>query len=192
MRFPRATHLVMVCARERDAQRLLTVLPKRLGKYGLTLHPTKTQMTRFTRPLSHAHSRRRTQRTSPGTFDLLGFTHYWGRSRQGNWVVKRQTATTRLTRALMRIKVWCRAHRHAPLPWQHQQLVRKLRGHYAYYGITGNLDALRLFRLEVIRLWRKWLGRRSHRGHLRWERFARLLVRYPLPQATIVHTTLVA
>lgn len=184
-----ADDIVMVCALERDAQRLLTVLPQRLGKYGLTLHPTKTQVTRCTRPPSHAHSRRHTPPTPSGTFDLLGFTHYWGRSRQGNWVVKRQTTTTRLTHALMRIKAWCRDHRHAPVPWQHQPLVRKLRGHYAYYGIPGNLDALRLFRLEVIRLWRKWLGRRSHRGRLRWERFARLLVRYPFPQAKIVPAT---
>ena len=189
VRFPRATRLVMVCALERDAQRLLTVLPQRLGKYGLTLHPTKTQVTRFTRPPSHAHSRRHTQSTPAGTFDLLGFTHYWGRSRQGNWVVKRQTATARLSRALTRINAWCRDHRHAPVSWQHQQLVRKLRGHYAYYGITGNLDALRLFRLQVIRRWRKWLGRRSHRARWRWERFARFLIRYPLPQAIMRHAT---
>jgi RNA-directed DNA polymerase len=184
-----ADDIVMVCALERDAQRLLTVLPQRLGKYGLTLHPTKTQVTRFTRPPYHAHSRRHTQPTPPGTFDLLGFTHYWGRSRQGNWVVKRQTVTTRLTRALTRISAWCRDHRHAPVPWQHHQLVRKLQGHYAYYGIPGNLDALRLFRLQVIRRWRKWLGRRSHRARWRWERFTRFLIRYPLPQAKIVHAT---
>ena len=184
-----ADDIVMVCALERDAQRLLTVLPQRLGKYGLTLHPTKTQVTRFTRPPYHAHSRRHTQPTPAGTFDLLGFTHYWGRSRQGNWVVKRQTATARLSRALTRINAWCRDHRHAPVSWQHQQLVRKLRGHYAYYGITGNLDALRLFRLQVIRRWRKWLGRRSHRARWRWERFARFLTRSPLPQAMMRHAT---
>src|SRR4029450_5935471 len=104
----------MVCALERDAQRLLTVLPQRLGKYGLTLHPTKTQVTRFTRPPSPPHSRRHTQPTPPGTFDLLGFTHYWGRSRQGNWVVKRQTTVKRLSRALHRFNAWCRHHRYAP------------------------------------------------------------------------------
>jgi len=79
--------------------------------------------------------------------------------------------------------------RHAPVSWQHHQLVRKLQGHYAYYGIPGNLDALRLFRLQVIRRWRKWLGRRSHRARWRWERFTRFLIRYPLPQAKIVHAT---
>ena len=80
-------------------------------------------------------------------------------------------------------------HRHAPVAWQHQQLVQKLRGHYAYYGITGNEHRLRRVRWEVIRLWRKWLHRRSQRHRMRWERVVRLLERYPLPRVRIVHTT---
>lgn len=135
--------IVMVCALERDAQRLPTGLPQRWGKYGLPLHPTKTQVTRFTPPSYLAPRRRGTEPTPSGAFDLLGFTHDWGRSRQGNWVVKRQTATTRLARALTRIRTWCRDYRHAPVPWQPQQLVRKLRGHldhYVYYAPVCTLS----------------------------------------------------
>jgi group II intron reverse transcriptase/maturase len=181
-----ADDLVILCAVERDAQRLMTVLPKRFAKYGLTLHPTKTRVIRFTRPPYAPQGPRVKVPSWPGTFELLGFTHYWGRSRQGNWVVKRKTTGKRLSRALRRFNAWCRSHRHAPVAWQHQQLVQKLRGHYAYYGITGNEQRLRRVQWEVIRLWRKWLNRRSQRRSMRWERFARLLEQYPLPRAKIM------
>jgi hypothetical protein len=96
-------------------------------------------------------------------------------------VLRRQTARDRLRRSLQRITVWCRHYRHQPVRWQHQHLASKLRGHYAYYGITGNLRRLCRFRYEVQRVWRKWLARRSQRTQMPWERFNRLLVRYPLP-----------
>jgi group II intron reverse transcriptase/maturase len=173
-----ADDLVMVFANERDARRVWNVLPKRLGKYTLTLHPTKTRLVEF---------RPRSAGTKPpinhekGSFDLLGFTHYWTRSRRGNWVVKQKTAGSRFGRAVKRVSEWCRKYRHAPVSWQHEQLERKLRGHDNYYGIGGNYDALARFRFEVHRAWRKWLDRRSDRARMTWERFRRLLQRYPLP-----------
>jgi RNA-directed DNA polymerase len=182
-----ADDAVILCASERDAQRIVHVLPKRCAKYGLQLHPDKTRVIRFTRPPYASQGPRHEQADWPGTFEFLGFIHYWGRSRQGNWVVKRKTAAARFTRSLARIKEWCRRHRHQKVAWQHQQLVLKLRGHYAYYGITGNLRALRRLRAEVERVWRKWLNRRSQRGGMTWERFARLRERYPLPPARIMH-----
>jgi len=164
----------------------MTVLPKRFAKYGLTLHPTKTRVIRFTRPPFIPQGPRAKVPSWPETFELLGFPHYWGRSRQGNWGVKRKTAGKRLSRALQRFNAWCRSQRHAPVAWQHQQLVQKLRGHYAYYAITGNEQRLRRVQWEVIRLWRKWLNRRSQRRSMRWERIARLLEQYPLPRAKIM------
>ena len=119
---------------------------------------------------------------------MLGFTHYWGRSRKGRWIVKRKTAKDRLSRALRGIGHWCRNRRHWKLRDQQAGLSRKLRGHYAYYGITGNFQALNRFRFEVERLWRKWLGRRSWRGRMTWDRFARLRNTYPLPAARVVHS----
>lgn len=165
----------------------MAVLPKRFEKYGLTLHPDKTRVIRFQRPPRHPTGASRADASTPGTFDLLGFTHYWGRSRKGNWVVKRKTASKRLSRALKRINLWCREHRHAKLGWQHQKLVLKLRGHYGYYGISGNFRGLNQFREGVVSRWRKWLSRRSQRSRIEWERFARLLKHYPLPKAKIVH-----
>lgn len=173
---------------EADVRRVLDVLPKRLGKYGLTLHPEKTRLVRFQRPPRRSDHKRPPSDRGPGTFDLLGFTHYWGLSRRGNWVVKRKTAPSRFTRALRMIARWCRLHRHASLADQHRTLSQKLRGHFAYYGITSNFNALGRFRREVTRIWHKWLGRRKRDGSLPWAQMTRLLEHYPLPKAAVVHS----
>ena len=175
-------------AYEDDARRVLEVLPKRFGKYGLTLHPEKTRLVPFRRPPLRQGPQGPPSADGPGTFDLLGFTHYWSRSRQGKWIVKRKTAASRFTRAVRTIAHWCRLHRHRPIPEQHQTLCQKLRGHCAYYGITGNSIALNRFREEVKRQWWKWLGRRrsGNRPTVSW--YIRLLARYPIPNAVAVHS----
>ena len=175
---------MLVFEHEDDARRVLGVLAKRLEKYGLRLHPDKTRMVDFRSPSKSRRGGSQRERS----FAMLGFTHYWGRSRKGRWVVKRKTAKDRLGRALRAIGHWCRTHRHWPVREQWAALSRKLRGHYAYYGITGNATALSRFRTEVIRRWRKWLGRRSWSGRMSWERFTRLLDTYPLPPARVVHS----
>ena len=164
------------------------VLPKRFARFGLTLHPAKTRLVRFTQPPYRDPPKGRDPSSRPGTFDLLGFTHYWGRSLRGNWVVKRKTARDRLSRSLHTINQWCRKYRHRSLADQHRALCRKLQGHYAYYGITGNYAALRCFWQGVQRRWKKWLSRRSQRAYLDWPRFRRLLERYPLPLPVVVHS----
>ena len=182
-----ADDFVMGFACEEDARRLLDVLPKRFGRYGLTIHPDKTRLVPF-RPPSRPDRPDSGGDHRPGTFDLLGFTHYWGRSRKGIWVVKRQTAPSRFCRAVRTIAQWLRLHRHDPLADQHQTLSQKLRGHFAYYGITGNGEALGRLRYTVIRLWRKWLMRRKRGSYFSWDRFQRLLRRYVLPAALVVHS----
>jgi RNA-directed DNA polymerase len=183
-----ADDFVIGFACEEDARRVLDVLPKRFSKYGLALHPDKTRLVPFRRPPSQPTPTPTPGDTQPGTFDLLGFTHHWGRSWRGFWVVKRRTAQGRLSRALKTIAQWCRLHRHDPPEVQHQTLVQKLRGHYAYYGLTGNALALRSFREGVLRIWRKWLARRRRRGFLSWTNFSRLVKRFPLPAAVVVHS----
>jgi RNA-directed DNA polymerase len=168
-----------------DARRVQAVLPQRFGKYGLTLHPEKTRLIRFERP---SRSDGPPEGAQPGTFDFLGFTHYWGRSWRGYWVVKRKTATRRLSRSLRALTEWCRRNRHAPVGEQHVTLVQKIRGHYAYYGITGNGAALTQFWEAAKRTWKKWLGRRSQRAYFDWPAFVRLLERYPLPKPVVVHS----
>ena len=158
-----ADDAVLVFEHEDDARRVLGVLAKRLEKYGLRLHPDKTRMVEFCRPSKSTRGGSQRERS----FVMLGFTHYWGRSRKGRWVVKRKTAKDRFSRALRGFGQWCRNHRHWKLRDQQAVLSRKLRGHYAYYGITGNAAALSRLRTEVIGLWRKWLGRRRlERAHV--------------------------
>jgi group II intron reverse transcriptase/maturase len=170
-----------------DAQRVMDVVPKRFGKYGLTVHPTKTKLVPFRSPSSMAKDRDE-PRDRPGTFDLLGFTHYWARSRSGHWVVKLKTATDRFSRAVRSIDSWCHDNRHLPLREQQQKLNQKLRGHYAYYGVTGNSASLTRFLHEVERRWRKWLLRRNRERVLSWQLFRRLLQRFPLAKVRTVRS----
>jgi RNA-directed DNA polymerase len=179
-----ADDFVMGFACEEDARRVLEVLPKRFGKFGLTLHPDKTRLVPFPKPSLQDQE----WQSRPGTFDLLGFTHFWGLSRRGFWVVKQRTARSRFSRALTRIAAWCRRNLHQPLTEQCRRLGQKLRGHFAYYGITGNMEALQRFHREVTRTWYKWLARRQRRGYLAWEAFNGILQRHPLPKATVVHS----
>jgi RNA-directed DNA polymerase len=103
-------------------------------------------------------------------------------------VVKRRTAADRLQRAIRKIADWCRVNRHLPISEQHQTLGQKLLGHFRYFGITGNYEALRRFRDAVTGLWRKWLARRSRGAPFSWDRFNLLLKRYPLPAAVAIHS----
>jgi hypothetical protein len=183
-----ADDFVMGFACEEDARRVLEVLPKRFDKYGLTLHPDKTRLVPFRRPSTQSTRRDAPSEPPPGTFDLLGFRHYWGRSRRGSWVVKRKTAPSRLVRAFKKIAQWCRWHRHDSSAEQHQALGQKLRGHYAYYGITGNGSALKALWHGVARVWRTWLSRRHRRAALPWPIYSALLQRYPLPPPVVVHS----
>lgn len=177
-----ADDFVVVCEDEGDARRIMDVLPKRFAKYDLTIHPDKSKLTRFQRPGRDEAS------PTKQSFDFLGFTHFWALSQRRNWVVKRKTAKDRFARAVRAISQWCRAARHLPTQDQHRTLSAKLRGHCAYFGITGNAEALARFRQIVVRLWRKWLGRRSQRAGLPWERVTKLLTRYPLPAARAIHS----
>lgn len=176
--------LVMAFEDFLSAKRVLAVLGKRLARYGLTLHPDKTRFIdfRFKRPNGKRHPA-----TSGTTFDFLGFTHLWVKSRQGKDVVRQSTAKNRLARALASVSEWCRHNLHLRVAEQHRRLSQTMRGHYAYYGITGNGRRLRWYAHQVERIWRKWLSRRGQPGGFRWTRYRELLQRYPLPSTKIVH-----
>src|SRR5262249_19513518 len=159
----------------------MEVLPKRMSKYGLTVHPEKTRLVRFQPPQADDSETEERDLPGPRTFDFLGFTHYWGRSQRGEWVVKRQTAKNRLKRALSALAEWCRKNLHLPVKEQHQKLTEKLRGHYGYYGITGNFYSLQQCREGARRIWRRKLSRRRRDGEVTWAEFLRLETRYSLP-----------
>ena len=184
-----ADDFVMGFREDRDAHRVRKVLPKRFGKYGLAVHPTKTKLVCFLPPFSRKDWNEPCDNRR-GTFDFLGFTHYWARSRNGYWVVKLKTAQDRFTRAVRRIDHWCRDHRHLPIREQHKKLNEKLRGHYAYYGVTGNSAALARFLHEVGSRWRRWLNRRNNIRSMTWEKFLAILGRYPLAPNRAVRSTL--
>lgn len=172
---------------QRDAERVMEVIPKRFGKYGLTVHPTKTKLVRFFPP-SSSRDRNEPPDLRPGTFSLLGFTHYWGRSRNGYWVVKKKTAADRFNRSVKNFDKWCRDNRHLPLEEQQQKLNEKLRGHYAYYGVTGNSGSLVSFVHQVGNRWRHWLNRRNRIRSMTWAKFRAVLNRYPLAPARTIRS----
>lgn len=181
-----ADDAVMIFELETDARRVMAVLGQRCSKYGLTIHPEKTRLIDFRRPLLSRDQLRESHKSS--TFDLLGFTHYWSRSRSGQRVVKRKTMSSRMTRSIQAIDAWCRAHRHDRLDVQHAALCQKIRGHDAYYGITGNGESLKKFRYLVHRTWRRWLSRRHRKRTLDWDKFNRVLESFPLPPVRVVHS----
>ncbi|MFV0276777.1 MAG: hypothetical protein ACK5HY_06280, partial [Parahaliea sp.] len=121
--------------------------------------------------------------------DFLGFTHYWRKSRRGRWSIHRNTMKSRFARGVKAMAQWCKIHRHKSLPEQHAALSRKVRGHYAYFGLRGNSAAIGRFRYVVEQVWIKWLRRRSQRHRLTGERVIRLLRRYSLPPAKVMTMT---
>ena len=167
-----------------DAQRVLAVLGKRLERFGLTLHPDKTRLVDF-RP-ERAEGARHPE-TGGTSFDFLGLTHVWGRSRRGRNMVRQVTAKGRFARALAAVSDWCRKSRHRPIREQHAHLSAMMRGHYAYYGVGGNGRRLRWFASKVVRIWQKWLSRRDRQSVVRWTRMNEILKRHPLPTVRIAH-----
>jgi len=177
-----ADDFVIGCELEADAQKIMGVLPKRFARFGLRIHPTKTTLVVFRKPKA-----RQAAAHGNGTFEFLGFTHYWARTRRGFWVIKRRTARKRLRRAQQALWQWCRHNRHAPLQYQYRRLCVKLRGHFRYYGIRGNFPLLENVRRYAEKAWRYWLSRRSSKSAIDWEKFQKLLALYVLPTPKIIH-----
>jgi len=164
-----------------DAKRVMEVLGKRFERFNLSLHPDKTRLIDFRRP-----SKEQTGGKGPGSFDFLGFTVYWRRNRKGpGWHVASKTRKARLSSAIQKAYQFCRKNRHLPVADQHQALERKLRGHFAYFGVNDNDKALSALLYWATKAWHKWLNRRSQRARLSWERFQDLLKDFPLPRPKV-------
>ena len=159
-----------------DVDRFYEVLPKRMGKYGLELEKTKTNIIRFNR---FHPSRKR-------TFSFLGFEFYWFPDRKGTARVQRRTTPKKQQAALRRIKEWIRKSRHLPKKKYFATLKRKLQGHYNYYFIRGNSRSVWSFYEQVKFYVHKWLNRRSQRKSYNWKKFKLLLewVKLPWPKLT--------
>jgi len=176
-----ADDAVLGFARREDAERVQAWLTKQVADYGLALHPDKTRLISFGRPRMSA-----SRGSRPVTFDFLGFTMFWRRTRKGGWALGMKTRKAKLRRVITTLDAWCRRHRHLSRKEQHAALSRRLQGHYNYFGVNGNIDSLEKLRHQVVRNWHRWLQRRGQRGRrYTWERFQRYVTAFPLPQPTI-------
>jgi len=172
-----------------DAQRFEQVLVKRLAKFALTLEPTKTRLVAFGR-FAERDAKRQGKRRE--TFTFLGLTLYCTRNRRGHFKVGWRTDKARLRRSLAKFHQLLQIIRHEPLKEQAEQINQGLRGHYAYYGIAGNVGSLLGVYRHVERSWRTMLSSRSQKGYVRWEAFVAIKRRYPLqrPKLSLPYTRL--
>jgi group II intron reverse transcriptase/maturase len=168
---------------ENDATRFRCELDERLAKFGLEISPEKTKVIEFG-PNAESHARERGGK--PETFDFLGFTHYCSRTRDGRrFRMKRITSRKKFTAKIRMFKDWLRANRTLPTRELMEKVAAKLRGHFAYYGVTDNSKGINRFAYEVCHLLFKWLNRRGKRGCMSWDKFELLLKKSPLPQPRI-------
>jgi RNA-directed DNA polymerase len=178
--FRYADDLVICCEFERDALRVRKALSSRLSRYKLSLNEQKTRLVDFARP--------RSGQPRPGVFDFLGFTFYWGRSRNGAPTPKVKTNGKRMRAKLKSVNVWGRTIRSRyPLKHIWSVFCAKLRGHIQYYGVSFNTRAVQTFLMKATRILFKWLNRRSQRRSFNWEQFALFIKAHPLPRATVCH-----
>lgn len=167
-----------------DAERMWAALRDRLQRFGLALHPEKTRLIDFGRRPSMRRERWGERRCA--TFQFLGMTHYCGRTRDGRFMVQRKTQSQRMTRKLNQLRREAKRRMHLPVADQRHWLARVLHGHYAYYGIAGNIRAIHNFYQQVLRLWHRALRRRSQR-RMTWLAFMQLCDRLPLPPPRLTH-----
>jgi RNA-directed DNA polymerase len=165
-----------------DALRVMEVLPKRMAKYGLTLHPEKTRLIDLSEPGQRGEEKQ--------TFDFLGFTHYMGKSRKGNWVLMRKTSSKKQNASLKRMHEWIKLNRHKhSIPVLIAKLNQKLRGHYGYYGITFNGKRISSYYQQTKRRLHKWLNRRGGKRIWTWEKVTKLTEEWiPLEKPRIYHS----
>jgi hypothetical protein len=158
-------------------------MSQRLAQFGLETEPTKTKWLEFGR---FAAQQAKQRGHKPETFEFLGFTHYCSRTRDGKrFRVGRKTSAKKFRAKLVAVKEWLKRVRTKPTRWIWNRVGAILRGHFAYYGVSGNSESLRCFALEVKKLLFKWLNRRGKRRALDWDKFQRMLKRYPLPRPRI-------
>ncbi len=168
---------------ELDAVNFYRELGNRLGKFGLEVEPTKTRVMKFGR---FAVQNANVKGERPETFDFLGLTHYCGTRRDGKgFRMKRKTASKKFTAKVKAFKEWLKKARTMKTAELWETVKAKLRGHYAYYGVTDNLPGIKRFGEEVVKLLMKWLNRRGKRNSLTWEKFQKMLERFPLPEPRI-------
>jgi hypothetical protein len=169
----------IVCFEHRqDAEQFQGMLSQRLSKFRLELEPTKTRLIAFGR--FAARDAVQQGRKKPDTLYFLGFTHYCTRNRNGGVKVGRNTEKTRLRRSLAHLQDTMRKIRHDPVDVPVQVLNELLQGHYAYYGMAGNMRALIQVYQATESYWHRMLSSRSQKSYVTWTEFQALKQRFPL------------
>jgi RNA-directed DNA polymerase len=176
---------VICVEKKEDTEDILKQLEQRLEKGKLKLSKEKTRIVKFDRPSHHANV---TRGGKPGTFNFLGFTHYWEKSRKGFYKVGRRTECKRHIGAICKVNVWLQANRNRmPLKDIWKRVSQMLTGHYSYYGVSGNYHKVKQFHYAVERLLFKWLNRRSQKKSFNWGQYGLYELRFPLPKPKIYH-----
>jgi group II intron reverse transcriptase/maturase len=168
-----------------EAEVILRFVRERFKEYGLQLHTEKTRRVSFGR---YEKENAKKQKRKANTFDFLGFTHYCGVSRKGEFKVCRKTAAKRFGKALRGMKEWLKTTRNSKIVQWWQIILSKIRGHYQYYGVSENMRSISLFYHRVVRMIYKWLNRRSQKKSFNWSQFNEYLKHYPIPRPYIVHS----
>jgi len=169
----------------RDAIKFQKLLKERLGKFSLKLNEAKTKLCRFGRYARRDCILREEKMT---TFNFLGFTFYNGISRNGKYRIGCRTESKRLRAAMNKVTTWCKENRHQAVAWQARYLNAMLQGHYNYYGVTGNFKSVAAFYRHIVKVWHRFLSRRSQRAKLSWEKYMRILSNHPLRKAYLPHS----
>jgi len=168
----------------KDAVRFMKALCHRLAKFNLRLNEDKTKLCRFGR---FAERDRKLRKEKRSTFGFLGFTFYNSLSRSGKYKVGVRTQSKRLSGAMNRVTQWCKVNRHQPILWQARYLNAVLTGHYQYYGVTGNFKSVAAFYRHIIKIWHRYLSRRSQRAYIRWDKYVKILDRVRLSKPYLPH-----
>ena len=179
--FRYADDVVICCETEADAHRIKVGLGKRLEKYKLEMNSEKTKLVAFSKRKARLGIRQ-------GTFDFLGFTFYYGKSRQGQMIPKVKTSSKRIKGKLKRVKEWIRDVRSwMPKKEIWKRFCSKIRGHTQYYGVSFNIQQVNYFIYRSVKIVFKWINRRSQRKSMNWEGFKAFLKAYPTPKAKVFH-----
>jgi len=168
-----------------EAEKIHKTLFKRFTKYELDLHPEKTRIFSFGR---FEKQNSKAQNRKANTFSFLGFTHFCDKTRKGNFKLGRKTSSDKFRSKCKELNLWLKGIRNLlPTKEWWKILSSKLRGHFEYYGVSGNFPSISKYYVIAIRLVHKWLNRRSQKNRMSWCSLNKYLTHYRLPKPSIRH-----
>ena len=148
---------------ENEAEAVLEMLRKRLGKFSLEVAEDKTRIL----PIGRFKGTKE-------EFDFLGFTFFNTKTREGKYRLGIRTSKKKLKAKRQAAKAWLRSRMIRPIPETMEKVAAIIRGHCGYYGVNGNLRSLYKFHDYMMQSTRKMLNRRSQRGYVTYEKFRRI------------------